>query len=283
MMNKSLLSLFVMSTFVAACSSSPVDESSKNDAKKPDPWEEEMSAEPAKPARPSSSDAKSDRKDGFAELNEAIKAQSDTRILSAAEKILWQSPEDDRALNAAAMVHYKQGRLDLAAYLLGKGIGKHPRKSELHGNLGLVESARGKRAEAIQSYRKAIELNPDDSVSAANAGALYVESRDYVKALVVLEIAHRKGFRDARVLNNYGIALAAAGKYEKALEIYDEALKANGNSREALLNKAILLVEHLGRPKEGLEVINRLKFVGAPSESRERLSLLENKANAGVR
>lgn len=279
---RNFYAVLALTTFLAACSSAPVEDG-PTDAGKNDTWDE-PAAEPAKPSRPSAGDSKAESRGGsHAELSEAVKAQSDSRILTAAEKLLWQSPEDDRALNAAAMVHYKQGRLDLASYLLGKAVGKHPRKSELHGNLGLIETARGNKGEAIAHYRKAIELNPDDSVSAANLGALYVEARDYAKALVVLEIAHRRGFRDSRVLNNYGIALAAAGKHEKALDIYDEALKENANSREALLNKAIVLVEHLDRAKEGLEVINRLKFVGAPSESRERLSLLENKANAGVR
>lgn len=279
---RNFYAVLALTAVLAACSSAPVEDG-PGDAAKNDTWDE-PAAEPAKPARPSTGDSKAEPRGGsHAELSEAIKAQSDSRILTAAEKLLWQSPEDDRALNAAAMVHYKQGRLDLASYLLGKAVGKHPRKSELHGNLGLIETARGNKGEAIAHYRKAIELNPDDSVSAANLGALYVEARDYAKALVVLEIAHRRGFRDSRVLNNYGIALAAAGKHEKALDIYDEALKENANSREALLNKAIVLVEHLDRAKEGLEVINRLKFVGAPSESRERLSLLENKANAGVR
>lgn len=275
--------LLVVSGWLVGCSSAPVETSTTSEGQTSSaPKEAAPPREATRASRPEAN-TRAGGSENERELAEAIRAQSDSRILAAAQKILWQNPDDDRALNSAAMVYHRQGRNDLAAYLIDRAIGKHPKKSELHGNLGLIELARGRRAEAIQSFRRAVEMNPDDSVSAANLGAIYLEVRDYPKAAVVLEIAARRGLRDARVLNNYGVALAASGKYDDALKAYDQALRENANSRETMLNKAILLVEHLDRPKDAMEVINRLKFLGVPPESRERLSSLENKASAGVR
>jgi hypothetical protein len=39
----------------------------------------------------------------------------------------------------------------------------------------------------------------------------------------------------------------------------------------------------MGKYQEGLDVINRLKFVGGPADTRNRIITLENKAKAGLK
>ncbi|KYG61348.1 adventurous gliding motility protein T, partial [Bdellovibrio bacteriovorus] len=219
----------------------------------------------------------------YAALNEAIKSQSDEKIYQAATQILTQSPNDAKALNALAMYHYKRGRYDLCRYLLSKAISSSPKMAELHSNLGIVQLAQGERRDAIKSFRKALDINNDEAVAAANLGAIYVQEKDYGKAQVVLETAYKRGVRDPRVLNNYAIALSAHRKYDKAADLYAQILKDNGNNKEALYNYATLLVENMGKYQEGLDVINRLKFVGGPSDTRNKIIALENKAKAGLK
>lgn len=280
------------SLLIAACSSAPKSEDAKTEtavaATGPAPWEKESAAQASAPAdnqpapeAPPKSLAPGE--DPWANLNAAIKTQSEDQIRTSAERILGRVANDDRALNALAMLSYKKGQFDYAIYLLDKAIGAHPNKSELYSNVGLVQMAQNHRAEAVKSFRKAVELSPDDGVASANLGSLYIAEKDYNKAAIVLETSYKRGPRDAKTLNNFGVALAATGKGDRAKSIYEEALKENSNNREVMLNYAILLVDGLGQPKEGLDVINRLKFLGPPAESRERLSALENKAKAGVK
>lgn len=288
-MNRLLLTSLAMVLFVG-CSSSPKEEGSPDevagstaapwDSQPAPPTDSPVKAEAPRPVAPS---VKSDGRDPWAELNAAIKSQDDEQIRNTSQEILRRVPNDEKALNSLALYHYRKGRFDLSAYLLGKAIQKAPNKGELHSNLGLVELARNERSAALKSFRRAMELNPDDGVAAANLGAMFVAEKDYTKAAIVLETNYRRGPRDAKTLNNYGIALTATGKYDKAKSVYEQGLKDSSSSKELLLNYAILLVEHMGDSKEGLDVINRLKFLGPPSESRERLSLLENKAKAGVK
>ncbi|NUN04763.1 MAG: tetratricopeptide repeat protein [Bdellovibrio sp.] len=228
---------------------------------------------PEKPVAPSQ----------YAALNEAIKVQSDDRIYQAAAQILTQTPNDARALNALAMYHYKRGRFDLSRYLLRKAISGSPKMAELHSNLGTVQLAQNEKRDAIKSYRRALEINSDEPVAAANLGSIYVQERDFTKAQIVLEVAYRRGVRDPRVLNNYAIALTSAQKYEKAEELYKAILKDGSNNREALFNYATLLVDNMGKYQDGLDVINRLKFVGGPGDTRNRIIALENKAKAGLK
>ncbi len=217
-------------------------------------------------------------------INEAVRNQNDDKLFTAATQILTQTPTDVRALNAMAMYNYKKGRFDAAKYLLNKAISVNPRASELYSNLGIVQLALKERREATKSLRRAIELNASDGVAAANLGAIYVQEKDFQKGLMAMEIAYKnKNIRDVKVLNNYGLALAGTRQFEKAAEIYQTALKDGTNNKEVLLNYSILLIEDQAKFTEGLDVLNRLKFVGVSPESRNRINALENKAKAGVK
>jgi Flp pilus assembly protein TadD len=219
----------------------------------------------------------------YSALNSAIKSQNDEAIYKAATDILAQSSADPRASNALAMYHYKRGRFDLSRYLLSKAISGSPRTAELYSNLGVVQLAQNERRDAVKSFRKALEMNSQEPVAAANLGAIYVQERDYNKGAMILEVAYKKGIRDARVLNNYGIALTATGKYDKANDMYKAALKESDSNREVMLNYAILLIDKMEKYQDGLEVLNRLKFVGGPADSRNKIIALENKAKAGIK
>ena len=219
----------------------------------------------------------------YSALNDAVKADSDEAIYKAATQILVQSPNDPRALNALAMYHYKKNRFDLSQYLLQKALSGQGKTSEIYSNLGIVQLAQGERREAVKSFRQALNINSTDPVAAANLGSIYTAEKDYAKAQMVLETAYRRGVRDVRVLNNYGIALTAGGKYEQAEKIYSEALKDSSGNKEALFNYAVLLVDHMQKFPQGIEVLNRLKFVGGPADTRNRIIALENKAKAGLK
>ena len=214
-------------------------------------------------------------------LDEAIRSQSDEKILKATAQALLQNPSDVKALNALALFNYKKGRLVAAKYLLLKAI-QVQGTSETYNNLGIVHLALNDKREALLAFRQAFTLNPQDGVTAANLGAIFVAQKDFNKAIVALETAYQKGFRDFRVLNNYALALTATGKGSQAQAIYEKALKEQSNNKDILLNHAILLIEVLNKYKEGSEVLNRLKFVGGSSEQRSRIKDLEYKVKIGL-
>lgn len=216
-------------------------------------------------------------------LTEAVRAQNDEAISQATTEILTQNPKDVRALNALAMVYYKRGRYEAAEYLLNKAMAIDNDRAELYSNLGLIKMAQGEKREAIQAFRKGLTLNNQDAVIGANLGSIYVKEKDYSKAELALEIPYRKGTKDIKTLSNYAIALTGAGKANKAEEIYEKLMKDNPGQRDIMLNYSILLIDHKQKYREGLDLLNRLKFVGAPSESRNLIKDLESKAKAGLK
>lgn len=216
-------------------------------------------------------------------LTEAVRLQNDEGISQATTEILTQNPKDLRALNALAMVYYKRGRYEAAEYLLNKAMAVDNDRAELYSNMGLIRMAQGEKREAIKAFRKGLEINNQDAVIGANLGSIYVKDKDYSKAELALEIPIRKGTKDVKTLNNYAIALTGTGKHDKALGVYEKLMKDNPGQRDIMLNYSILLIDHKQKYREGLDMLNRLKFVGAPSESRNLIKDLESKAKAGLK
>ncbi len=214
-------------------------------------------------------------------LDEAIRSQNDENIFKVATQALLQNSSDAKALNALALYNYKKARFSTARYLLIKAAQIQP-SAEIYNNLGIIHLALEENREALQAFRQAFSLNSQDGVIAANLGAIFVDQRNYSKAVVALETAYQKGLRDFRVLNNYAIALTATGKGLQAQALYEKALKDQSNNKDILFNQAILLIEVLKKYKEGSDVLNRLKFVGGTSEQRSRIKDLENKVKIGL-
>lgn len=226
----------------------------------------------------------SDRaKESSDRLSEGIREQNDELISTSASQILTQNSKDVRALNALAMVHFKKGRFEAAVYLLNKAILANPQSSELFSNLALVKIAQGEKREAIQAFRKGLEVNSQDAILGANLGSIYIAEKDYAKAELALEIPVKKGTRDSKILNNYAISLTANGKAGKAADIYEKLMKENPGQRDIMFNYSVTLIDHLQKYKEGLDLLNRLKFVGAPAEVKNVIKDLESKAKAGLK
>ncbi len=213
----------------------------------------------------------------------AIKSQNDEQITKSANEVLSQNPKDLRALNALGMTYFKSGRNEAALYLINKAIDIQPKSSELYSNLGLIELARGEKRAAIKAFRKGLEVNSNDAIIGANLGSIYVAEKEYQKAELALEIPYKKGTKDIKVLNNYAIALTGNKNSKKAGDIYSRLVKDNPSQRDIMLNYAINLITHQQKYKEGLDVLNRLKFVGSPPESRNVIKDLETQAKAGLK
>lgn len=218
----------------------------------------------------------------YSALHQAIKSGSDEKIFSVATELLTKKSDDVVALNALAMYHFKKGRLDLSKYLVNKAIGINPKMSGLYSNLGVIQLSMNEHREAIQSFKKALQLNNGEVTAAANLGAIYVKEKDFRKAAVALDMAYKKGLKDAKFLNNYGILQTAQGNYPEAKKAYEQSLKLSPDSKDTMLNLSILLIDHMKKYEEGLQVLGGLKFIGGPDDSRNVINALENRALTGL-
>ena len=293
-MKQNLLILLSLGLLIACSSGSHKSDNSDSPAAESNSeWDTPPAAAP-EPAKNKKETAKSDSSNEVKPsqptpnadaqaLVDAVKAGNDEAISKAASNILGKNPNDLRALNALGLYHYRKGHYPAALLMFNKAMKVNPNISEVHNNMGLTFLAQKENRDAMKEFRKAVELSPNDPIPAGNIGSIYIENKDYTKAQTALEIAYRKNSRDPKVLNNYGIALTANGKYNEAKDIYKQALSLSQTDRNIMLNYAILLIDHLKQNQEGLDLINKLRFLGPSTEARNRINVLENTAKAGLK
>lgn len=84
------------------------------------------------------------------------------------------------------------------------------------------------------------------------------EEGDFEAALDRFDRAVAMSPQSADAHNSRGNALMMLGRYEDALASFESALGLEPGFVKAVLNRAELLIDHLGRPEEGLTVCERL-------------------------
>jgi tetratricopeptide (TPR) repeat protein len=105
-----------------------------------------------------------------------------------------------------------------------------PRLSEAHLNVGLLSRASGDYTEAMAAFRRAIGVQPEGVTAIASLASMLAAapdpaSRKPQEAVVLAERAVAlTGRRDANTLDVLAVAYAAAGNFDRALAIIDEAL-----------------------------------------------------------
>lgn len=276
---------------------------SSNDKKNDDEWSEasndfhEAAAKTKPNADRGSSDSKlneggsrgaqnsnaSNQKSESSALDSSIQEGNDDSITRAAQAVLGKNSNDVQALNALGVVHYRKGHWAGANFMFDRVLKIDPRNVQAHNNKGLVALAKKENREAILEFRKALEIDPSSGVASANIGSLYLQNGDYNKAYIALEVAHKKLFRDPKVLNNYAIAAAAVGKGKEAQDAYLKAMDKSPGNKDIMYNYSILLIDELKMYKEGLDMISKIKFMGHSPEVKERINTLENTAKAGLK
>lgn len=283
---KFLILPILMSLLIVACSSSEKSSSSHN-VLKPTPRDQGLvemvpqaqgKIENLPPVAEQAQTSTSDKL--MTQLQEAIQRQDDRSIAIHSRELLIRSPNNISALNALALFYFKKGQFETSKTLLNKAISIEPQVSLLYSNLGFVVQSQGQEDEAAQLYRQSLKVDSFNGIAAANIGALYLKRKDYRKAQVAFEIAVEKGQRDWKTLSNYGVALTALGNYDLAFKNLKSAATLQSQNLEVNLNLAILLIEHMNKLPEGLEVINKIRFIGPGPDLRKKISELENRAKS---
>jgi protein O-mannosyl-transferase len=121
-----------------------------------------------------------------------------------------------------------------------------------HNNLGKAVMQKGRLDEAVVHFRKALEICVNCPEVHNNLGHVLARKGDWSDAITSYRAAMQAWPRpDAHNNNNLGISLAKVGKTDEALAQFREALRIDGNYREAHCNLAILLLQ-LGQRDEAI-------------------------------
>ncbi|MGC4068334.1 MAG: tetratricopeptide repeat protein [Polyangiaceae bacterium] len=156
---------------------------------------------------------------------------------------------------AEAMKAIEAKRFGDAKTLLTKAIAKNPKDAQAHYYTGVVESSEGGDVKrAIESYRKAIELDPKLVDAYVNLSALELEAKDEASALKTAEQGLAVAKKQPDLALNRALALEALGKSEEALGAYRDAVELRPDDFTLKVSYAQLLA----RAKKKTEALAQL-------------------------
>ena len=151
------------------------------------------------------------------------------------------------------------GKFDEAIDLYNQVIADFPNCSECYQNMGAIQSRKKDWPAAEASYKKAIELAPDQSEPYNGLASLYNAQQKFKEAAEMSAEAGKRmaasagtaGGASASILYNQGAIAWNANDFPKAKEHFEAAIKADPNFSEAhfMLGKVLL---NLGKLAESM-------------------------------
>lgn len=140
--------------------------------------------------------------------------------------------------NSQGEAYRALGRLADAADSFRRALELDPRLARSHNNLGLVLRASGKVNEAIACYQQALQLQPDLSAAHHNLADALLECSQVDAAIRSFERALQLAPDVPSTHSNLGNALQAAGRMPQAIACYQRALQLDPANAEAHYNLA---------------------------------------------
>jgi len=232
---------------------------------------------------PGSSFAKKVDKALYGNLASVMKLKSEKNIVEAASKILAQDENDIKALNSLAIFYYEAKKLNMAKLILDRAIKAHPENQDFKNNLALVLFAKDEKRRALEVLKEAAASGKSDSEANLNLTSIYVEHRDFDKALGPLSKIYSKikpklktKSRAAVALaNNYAVSQVGTKDYTGAEKTFKTAQDAGVRDTNLLYNYAVFMVDQGKNKEDAYKVISRLKFLSEDRNILRKVELLE--------
>ncbi|HLT30871.1 MAG TPA: tetratricopeptide repeat protein [Myxococcaceae bacterium] len=160
-----------------------------------------------------------------------------------AKKVLRQQERNTHAMRLLAAAYAAEKKFELAQMVLENAIAIDPDDGALHNALGRVQLELDQQPQALASFAKASQLQPDLAEARNNHGALLVEAQDFAGAEVEVRAALEMAPSFVAAHLNLGNALRGQGKVEEARAAYEQALKLEPELAEAWFNLGILYLD----------------------------------------
>lgn len=147
-------------------------------------------------------------------------------------------------LNASALVFSSMGRVDRAIDAYKQAIRLLPDQIFAWNNLGNLCARIGRNDEAIVTFSKAIEFNPEDSVAWNGLGNVYKKIGYYDDAINAYRKAIRFTPSFTQPWNGLGDVYKLTGRVADAIKAYEHSININGNYLDPLIGLGKLYLEH---------------------------------------
>jgi tetratricopeptide (TPR) repeat protein len=174
-------------------------------------------------------DADSTYVDAYLALRQVYLLVGDTnKALEICKKgvTCFSDPESNRKMaQAIASLYAKMGNPEKAELLFKKIIEDNPKDPTSYDLYASYLESQGRYDEALESYKKAYQLNPESGGVAFRLGKAYFERGRYTEAVTYLKKAKEAFGNDIETIKKLGEAYLEMKEYSKAIEEYKTIIK----------------------------------------------------------
>lgn len=168
------------------------------------------------------------------------KAQTPPALDPAYEEVLRElqkNPDNVREINRLADLYYKDGKYEEAVENYRKALSLAPDQGSGYMRLGASLNRLQRNEEAIEAYKQAIPRLSDPSLAYNNMASVYGALGSYQEQIEALRnsIQHRPGYAAAHF--NLGVTLLKVGDMEGAKKECEALNELNPAMAEALLKR----------------------------------------------
>ena len=142
-------------------------------------------------------------------------------------------------------------KFDEAIESYKRAIQINPDYADVYNNLGAALKEKGKFQEAIDSCNNALKIKPDYADAYINIGNVCQEMGNFERAVINYKLALKINSSHAEAYYNMGIALKEIGDLDFAVDCLRSVLRINPKHSEAHGNLGLVLIE-LGKNEEAL-------------------------------
>jgi type IV pilus assembly protein PilF len=161
--------------------------------------------------------------------------------------------------------YYMRGQLGVALKELQIAVKAEPRYGPAYNVLGLVYSELGEKAAAEENFKRALEINPEDSDAQNNYGLFLCREKRQEEAIPHFLLALKNPLYKTPDLSyvNAAICSREMGDMKKAEEYFSRALGLQPNNAQALAGLARIADEQ-GQVDQAHVYLTRFMQVGQP-------------------
>ncbi|MEF3694915.1 MAG: tetratricopeptide repeat protein [Candidatus Cloacimonadota bacterium] len=187
----------------------------------------------------------------------------------------------DQALNQLVEV-YEAANQPIRRIETMARIAEKNRNAELWFNIGNLYAENGNNGQAVASFRKALEIEPEFALAQSRLAFMLYDQGNYAEAIEYLEFAANQYPDNDLISRRLALAYQRSGRIDDAITRYEAAIASNPQSVQAYLNVVSLYrikASEDGSPavtqemnRKAIELMNRLK-TAAPDNALAYLNL----------
>jgi Flp pilus assembly protein TadD len=150
--------------------------------------------------------------------------------LASSEKAVQINPNDPVAAMAYTRAIVSSGDPAKAIAKWQQWTQDHPNDAQGFTILGTLQETQGQRDQAMASYKKALQINPEQPISANNLSYLMIETGQNIDvALSLAQVARRAMPDSPSTADTLAWVYYHKGNYTSARDLLEDAVKSNPN------------------------------------------------------